>query len=119
MTIKEEALENGFASQESVFIQKEVRNILQIIENKQVTNKNFKINNDLFAVRCFLNELPEVKDFLMNDNIKKLLTQFGDGYKVVKSIYFDKPIRANWIVNWHQDLTISVREKLPINGFIN
>lgn len=119
MTIKEEVLANGFITLENIFSDQEVKNILQVIENKRTANKNFKINNDLFAVRCFLNELPEVKDILMNGNIKRLLSQFGDGYKIVKSIYFDKPIRANWVVNWHQDLTISVREKSLTDGFIN
>jgi ectoine hydroxylase-related dioxygenase (phytanoyl-CoA dioxygenase family) len=36
---------------------------------------------------------------------------------VVKSIYFDKPGQSNWFVAWHQDLTISVDQKLPIQGF--
>ena len=31
--------------------------------------------------------------------------------RAIKSIYFDKPPSANWIVNWHQDLTINLTDK--------
>lgn len=39
----------------------------------------------------------------------------------IKAIYFDKPPQSNWVVNWHQDLTINVKQfptKSPA-GFIN
>jgi ectoine hydroxylase-related dioxygenase (phytanoyl-CoA dioxygenase family) len=35
----------------------------------------------------------------------------------VRGIFFNKTRQANWKVVWHQDLTITVREKLPVNGF--
>ena len=35
----------------------------------------------------------------------------------VRGILFDKNLRANWRVPWHQDLTIAVQEKLPTPGF--
>jgi ectoine hydroxylase-related dioxygenase (phytanoyl-CoA dioxygenase family) len=41
----------------------------------------------------------------------------GDGYFVVKSIYFDKPPASNWFVSFHQDLTISVDKKIQLPGF--
>lgn len=39
-------------------------------------------------------------------------------YFVVKSIYFDKPESSNWYVSYHQDLTISVDNKVAREGFI-
>ena len=35
----------------------------------------------------------------------------------VRGIYFDKSPEANWLVAWHQDLTIAVREKIDVAGF--
>lgn len=35
----------------------------------------------------------------------------------VRAIYFDKSPNANWLVPWHQDLTLAVREKAEVPGF--
>ena len=35
----------------------------------------------------------------------------------VRSIYFDKSPDANWLVPWHQDLTIAVRARAEVPGF--
>lgn len=41
----------------------------------------------------------------------------GSNARAVKGIYFDKNAAANWLVPWHQDLTISVRERREAPGF--
>jgi ectoine hydroxylase-related dioxygenase (phytanoyl-CoA dioxygenase family) len=35
----------------------------------------------------------------------------------VRGIFFNKTQSANWKVVWHQDLTISVRERKDVDGF--
>jgi len=35
----------------------------------------------------------------------------------VRGIYFDKSADTNWLVSWHQDLTICVKERREIPGF--
>jgi hypothetical protein len=35
----------------------------------------------------------------------------------VRAIYFNKSSEANWLVAWHQDLTISVPERVEMPGF--
>jgi ectoine hydroxylase-related dioxygenase (phytanoyl-CoA dioxygenase family) len=110
--VQQELLENGFALVENLFTENEIKLILQTIDNQQNTNAAFNTNGDLFAIRCFLQQFSELQTILMNDSLKTLLASFG-----VKSIYFDKPIRANWVVNWHQDLTISVQNKVETEGF--
>lgn len=35
----------------------------------------------------------------------------------VRAVLFDKTPDANWIVAWHQDRTIVVREKVEVDGF--
>ena len=34
-----------------------------------------------------------------------------------KGIFFDKPEGFNWFVGFHQDLSISIKEKLEVSGF--
>lgn len=35
----------------------------------------------------------------------------------VRAIYFDKSSEANWLVPWHQDLTVAVRDRADVPGF--
>lgn len=35
----------------------------------------------------------------------------------VRAIYFDKSPEANWLVPWHQDLTLAVRSRAEVPGF--
>ncbi len=87
--------------------------------NQATTDKDtFRKSADLFAIRQFLKEVPSTLDIIFNRKLKNVLKQFpGDNYFVVKSIYFDKPQTSNWYVSYHQDLTISVDKKVPLNGF--
>jgi ectoine hydroxylase-related dioxygenase (phytanoyl-CoA dioxygenase family) len=36
---------------------------------------------------------------------------------LVRSIFFDKTPEANWLVPWHQDLTIAVNERVDVPGY--
>ena len=51
----------------------------------------------------------------------KVLSLIADGFKTnpfpVRSIFFDKTPDANWLVPWHQDLTIAVAEQRDCAGF--
>lgn len=35
----------------------------------------------------------------------------------VRALYFDKSAQANWLVPWHQDLTIALRARAEVPGF--
>src|SRR5205807_4301579 len=35
----------------------------------------------------------------------------------VRAIYFDKSPEANWLVSWHQDLTLALRARAEVPGF--
>jgi len=109
---------NGFTTLDSIYTTDEVENILQQISHANTNRETFRKSNDLFAIRQFLKEVPEVLDTIFNTNLETLLKElFGDRYFVVKSIYFDKPETSNWYVSYHQDLTISVDKKLELEGF--
>jgi hypothetical protein len=41
----------------------------------------------------------------------------GSEPRPVRAIYFDKFAEANWLVGWHQDLTVAVRERIEVPGF--
>ncbi|CAH0221765.1 phytanoyl-CoA dioxygenase family protein [Chryseobacterium sp. Bi04] len=115
---KSHILEYGFTVINTIFSEEEVGEIINVLNNIDTSRENFRKSEDLFAIRQFLKELPEIKDLIFNENIKRVVNEiFGGKYFVVKSIYFDKPETSNWYVAYHQDLTISVDKKLELQGF--
>ena len=113
-----EISENGFTSLANVYTEEEIESILRTIEQVDKTNETFRKSKDLFAIRQFLKEIPASIPFIFNDNLKTIIQElFGDDYFVVKSIYFDKPENSNWYVSYHQDLTISVENKIEKEGY--
>ena len=115
---KENILLNGLTIIDAVYSNEEVEQILVTIENADKTNETFRKSSDLFAIRQFLKEIPEAKKLIYNSNLKTIVNQlFGEGFFIVKSIYFDKPETSNWYVAYHQDLTISVDKKIELPGF--
>ncbi|WP_291910987.1 phytanoyl-CoA dioxygenase family protein [Chitinophaga sp. CB10] len=109
---------NGFAIVPFLYTAAEIQAILSCISQADSSRETFRKTSDLFAIRQFLKEVPEVLPLLLNDRFKSLLQQaIGHNCFVVKSIYFDKPAASNWYVSYHQDLTISVNQKAALPGF--
>lgn len=115
---KEKLISDGFAIIDNVFTSDEIASILQAISQVDTTKPTFRKTNDLFAIRQFIKEVPEVKKLIFTDRLLSIISHFfGDNYFITKSIYFDKPEQSNWFVAYHQDLTISVDKKLDVEGF--
>lgn len=115
---KNEIIENGFTIINSIFSDKETEDITLAIQNIDSSKDTFRKSDDLFAIRQFLKEIPEVTKLVFNDRLREMIMEiFGDKYFVVKSIYFDKPEKSNWYVAYHQDLTISVDKKIDLSNF--
>ncbi len=109
---------NGFACVNDFFSEDEVVELIDVIEQANQFKSTYRRSGDLFAIRQFLKEVPNAFDSIFNSSLKQLLLQFfGNQYFVSKSIYFDKPGQSNWFVAYHQDLTISVDQKLDITDF--
>lgn len=116
--IKKQIDELGFAVVNEIYSDAEIENIVSCIQQADNSNETFRKTKDLFAIRQFLKEIPEVRNLLFTSKFKSFIKNLlGDGYFVVKSIYFDKPEQSNWFVSYHQDLTISVDKKVEIPGY--
>lgn len=111
-------LNDGSAIINDIYTQAEVNSIITAIEAADQSNPAFRKTDDLFAIRQFLKELPQVVPLIFNAKLKELIRAlFGEGYFVTKSIYFDKPELSNWFVAWHQDLTIVVDKRTDAPGY--
>ncbi|WP_312186283.1 phytanoyl-CoA dioxygenase family protein [Sphingobacterium sp.] len=110
----------GFTIIEDIFNQKEISQLIAVIEREDTSRDTFRQSSDLFAIRQVLKEIPGLNTIIFNQNFSMLIRRlFGMDYFVVKSIYFDKPSTSNWYVSYHQDLTISVDKKVDTAGFNN
>ena len=108
----------GFIVINDVFSNKEIDDIVKAIEDVESSNTTFRKSKDLFAIRQFFKEVPAVIPFVFHQKLNHLINElFGAGYFHVKSIFFDKPGSSNWFVSYHQDLTISVKERFNLEGF--
>ncbi|MGF7074790.1 phytanoyl-CoA dioxygenase family protein [Mucilaginibacter sp. 3215] len=109
---------DGFTVMDDIYTGAEVNTVINVIESADRSGPLFRQTADVFAIRQFLKAVPDVSPLLLNNKLKNIISDiFGDGYFVVKSIYFDKPGSSNWFVAWHQDLTISVDGKIDIAGY--
>ena len=119
LTVKEKEIkESGFSVIDNAFTNQEIEDIQAAINGADTTKETFKKSDDLFAIRQFLKEVPDTIELIFNKKLKAIIREiFGKDYFLVKSIYFDKPETSNWFVSYHQDLTISVNQKVEIPGF--
>lgn len=115
---KSELEQKGFSIIDSVYSQAEIDSILKFIESQDSSSPTFRKSEDLFAIRQFTKNFPEIKKLVFNEKLKSVISSVaGEDFFIVKSIYFDKPETSNWFVAYHQDLTISVDNKENIEGF--
>ncbi len=115
---KQDFIDNGFTVIEHIFSESEIGAIINTIEQADSSKPAFRKSADVFAIRQVLKEVPQILPLTFTKRFQSIINNlFGSDYFVVKSIYFDKPGDSNWFVPYHQDLTISVANKIHVEGF--
>lgn len=70
------------------------------------------------GVRHLLERAPSLRALADSEAVRGAVEPIlGPSARVVRAILFDKTPAANWLVPWHQDLTIAVRQQLELAGF--
>jgi ectoine hydroxylase-related dioxygenase (phytanoyl-CoA dioxygenase family) len=115
---QQELEHNGYTVIADVFTDTAIREMITVIDGADHSGPLFRKTNDLFAIRRFLQVIPHIAPLVFTPAVQHIVRElFGVSHVPVKSIYFDKPGESNWFVAWHQDLTISVNERLPVEGY--
>ena len=87
------------------------------IDHATITRLASEFSENLVGKRIFRSvgplRLPSVSDQLRN--AVRQLTQANA--LPVRMIYFDKSKDSNWSLGWHQDRTIAVKKRQPVDGF--
>lgn len=69
------------------------------------------------GARNLFRDLPAVMEIILPLLSITVSPLFKAPAFTVKSTYFDKPKEANWLVPWHQDTTVAVKENKQVVGF--
>jgi len=70
------------------------------------------------GLRQLLDRAPQLRPLADSPALRSLVEPvLGPSARVVRATLFDKTPEANWIVPWHQDLTIAVQQRVDLPGF--
>ncbi|AHJ97281.1 phytanoyl-CoA dioxygenase family protein [Hymenobacter swuensis] len=110
---------DGYAILPDVFSPEETAGLLRTIESTEANSANFRRNQDVFAIRDLLGEVPQLWPQLLTPRLRAVLAELFPGPMphLVKAIYFDKPAGSNWLVAWHQDVMVAVDQHLDLPGY--
>lgn len=75
----------------------------------------------VYNIRDLHRKISKINDLTHSPLILNTLKKYTNNqhFKLIKAIFFNKNLKYNWSVNWHQDKTIAVREKVDIPNFKN
>lgn len=106
---KKDLIEDGFSIVENIFDE------IYLDKIKSFLNEN---EFSFYERQLFL-RFPQLQKIVFsNSKFLKLYNSICDSnYFLTKSIFFNKPSNSNWFVNYHQDLSISVKNKIKYDGF--
>jgi ectoine hydroxylase-related dioxygenase (phytanoyl-CoA dioxygenase family) len=70
------------------------------------------------GVRNLLRRSSDIAALAQSERILSMIGELAGAVPfAVRGILFDKTLRANWAVAWHQDLTIAVNRRAEVPGF--
>lgn len=100
-------LSDGFAALEGIIDREALREL-------QRATATLDVGTGLRAATSMVPLGHELAHGSMLDLARSVL---GDAARPVRSILFDKTAASNWLVPWHQDLTVAVRERHEVPGW--
>lgn len=103
--------EQGFAITNPIFSDEELSLLINEVDDSSKTH----------AIRQLINQKPKIQQLIFgNQNFRALFNSVCDEtYFLTKAIYFNKPSKSNWFVSYHQDLSVSVVEKVEAENYIS
>lgn len=112
-SLQEQVIQQGFG-----FI-KQGLPLAQIQQLHTICDKLSHQYKNTHGIRHLLDKSPDIKQLAYSEDllnpIKAILGKYAHP---VRAIYFNKSQSdANWAVAWHQDLSIAVKEKIPMTGY--
>ena len=112
-----ELTEKGFSMITRVFGPKELEPLKAAL-SKVAPDDRVRRRADVYAIRDLFEKCESIRLLADSHKVRALVHQaLGLGAFPVRALLFDKVANANWLVPWHQDRTICVREKRETPGY--
>jgi ectoine hydroxylase-related dioxygenase (phytanoyl-CoA dioxygenase family) len=109
--------EAGYSVVPNVFAKDEVEFLADSISAIELEN-GVRTRNGVYAIRNLLHLSPAIKELADSAKIRSIVNEIlTDEPFPVRATLFDKTAGANWLVPWHQDMTICVDERLDVPGY--
>jgi hypothetical protein len=81
-------------------------------------NNGVRKRGGVYAIRNLFDVVPAVARLARSDKLTRLVqSALGKDAFPVRGTLFDKTPNANWLVPWHQDLTICVKQRIDVAGY--
>ena len=108
--------QDGYAVIDAVLKPSETDALLAALDAPAAHTK--QRGGSVFAMRNVLEAVPLAAGLARDPRLHSLAASvLGPECFAVRGLLFDKTPQANWKVNWHQDITIAVRERREVSGF--
>ena len=80
-----------------------------VVDSQSVRARSSK--GHVYAARNLIESIPEVTSVWQTEPMLGLLREvLGDGFGIVRALFFDKPPERTWSLPWHKDTSISVKD---------
>jgi hypothetical protein len=108
---------DGFSILPGVFPQQEIESLVAAISTLDGRN-GVRTRGGVYAVRNLLHLSPTINGFAYSAQVRSIVeANLATSAFPVRGMLFDKTPMANWVVPWHQDLTICVVERMDVPGY--
>ena len=108
---------DGFAIIPAVFAPEEIGRLIDAMS--QVSDQRaVRTRGGVYAIRDLLAISQPVRELAASRKLRGIVeTHLAPCAFPVRATLFDKIAGANWLVPWHQDLTICVSERIEVPGY--
>lgn len=108
---------NGFAILPSVFKPPEIDRLIDAV-SRIAEDRGVRSRGGVYAVRNLLEVSGPIRELAWSPMVRAIVAdRLGVGAFPVRGTLFDKIAGANWLVPWHQDLTICVADRIDVPGY--
>jgi hypothetical protein len=108
--------DNGFAIIHDVYTSKDADILVAHLTDLKV----FAFDHPAAPDPNLLKSVPAVREIAHSQVLKEMVASvLGAQAKPVSAFILDKTNASNWLLEWHQDLRISVKEQKEIDGYSN
>jgi hypothetical protein len=114
LSIVEQIERDGFAIAAGVYDDPQVEQLLEEVEAGLALAAESSIKSsrgETYAARNLVEFAPQLLNTWKTPAMLRLLAEvLGDGFGLVRVLYFDKHPNRTWSLPWHKDMTIAVKD---------